>query len=76
MPATSYFVTPTRMSEFRAGGLLALVPLSSLFLSGLGGLGGWLLSWAALATVGGASLLLTSASAFPGVLALVPVSAR
>ena len=73
MPATSYFVTPTRMWEFGAGGLLALVPLNSPFLGGLGALGGSLLSWVALATIGGAALLLTSASAFPGALALVPV---
>jgi SGNH domain (fused to AT3 domains) len=70
LSATAYFVTPTRMWEFGAGGLLALVPLNTRLLSGRAGS---LISWVGLATIGAAALFLTSASAFPGVLALVPV---
>lgn len=68
VPASAYFVTPTRMWEFGAGGLLAVsgarTPRAAL---GSG------LSWAGLAAIGISSVLLNGRSPFPGLLALVPV---
>ncbi|MEA2195252.1 MAG: hypothetical protein QOG42_1686, partial [Solirubrobacteraceae bacterium] len=69
-PAAAYFVTPTRAWEFGAGGLLALL-----------GARAWqmpdpvraLLSWAGLGAVLYASIAYTTATAFPGSAALVPV---
>ncbi|WP_167762229.1 acyltransferase family protein [Blastococcus sp. CT_GayMR20] len=70
MPASAYFVTPTRMWEFAAGGLLAFVPTviaenrrtqrSLLSLTGFVAI-----AWAAVTFNG--------ATAFPGSAALLPV---
>jgi peptidoglycan/LPS O-acetylase OafA/YrhL len=71
--ASAYFVTPTRAWEFAAGGLLALAPAavtgtvwSAVWLRTLAG-------WMGLGAIVASALLLSSASAFPGWIALVPV---
>lgn len=67
IPVEAYFVTPTRMWEFGAGGLLAFAGLRAPS-------GGWAVatSWAGLVAIGGSSLTLTGDSPFPGWLAAVP----
>ena len=68
--AAAYFVTTTRMWELGAGGLLAMLPerVDRLLRSQ-----GWL-GWAGLAAVLASAFALRGTSAFPGALALLPVS--
>jgi hypothetical protein len=67
--ARSYFETPTRVWEFAAGSLVALIFLGRQY----GGRLSSLLGWAALATIAVSSLRFSSATSFPGWVALFPV---
>jgi peptidoglycan/LPS O-acetylase OafA/YrhL len=67
-PAAAYFVTPTRVWELAAGGLLALLPVVAGAERRRA-----LLSWAGLAAIAAAVLLFDAGTAFPGVAALLPV---
>jgi peptidoglycan/LPS O-acetylase OafA/YrhL len=69
-PSAAYFVTTTRMWELGAGGLLALVPERW---SQRVGRQGWL-GWAGLALVVASPFVLRGTTAFPGALALLPVT--
>lgn len=71
--ASAYFITPTRVWEFAAGGMLAFAPLlaetRAARLS-------WLrlaAAWAGLALIGYAAVRFNGATVFPGVIALAPV---
>lgn len=68
-PAQAYFVTPTRIWEFAAGGLLALIMGSTQFTGRWGNLLGWL----GLFMVLGAAALYDDQTPFPGWTALLPV---
>jgi peptidoglycan/LPS O-acetylase OafA/YrhL len=68
--AAAYFLTTTRMWELGAGGVLAMLPERvNRVLRGQGWLG-----WAGLAAVLTSAFALRGTSAFPGALALLPVS--
>ena len=69
-PAEAYLVTPTRAWEFAAGGLLAVVAARqrSSVATGVVGLLGW-------AGIVASAVVYTSATAFPGYAALLPVIA-
>jgi peptidoglycan/LPS O-acetylase OafA/YrhL len=68
--AAAYFLTTTRIWELGAGGVLAMLPERvDRVLSRQGWLG-----WAGLAAVLASAFALRGTSAFPGVLALLPVS--
>jgi peptidoglycan/LPS O-acetylase OafA/YrhL len=66
--AQAYFVTPTRFWEFAAGGLLAMLPLSSMpdRLQNL-------LGWSGITMIVVASVIYTGQTPFPGYTALLPV---
>ena len=68
-PQAAYFVTPTRVWEFGAGALLALLPpvdrAPALFHS--------VLSWVGLGAIAVAAIAYSSTTAFPGHAALLPV---
>ncbi len=68
-PAQAYFVTPTRIWEFAAGGLLALIMGASQFT----GRWGNLLGWAGLVMVLASAVLYDDQTPFPGWTALLPV---
>lgn len=70
VPATAYFVTPTRVWEFAAGGVLAVLGVGCSPGSRLAPL----LSWAGLAGIAVAAIGFTGASPFPGWIALLPVA--
>lgn len=76
-PAAAYFVTPTRIWELGAGALLALWLTDRGARDGIGSrapsAGPVLLRWGGVVAVLGSAVLLSSASPFPGHLALVPV---
>ena len=80
VPASAYFVTPTRVWELGIGGLLAVflsrrafgrmseteaVPLPPAARAALG--------WAGIAAIGASAILYSPATAFPGYAALLPV---
>jgi peptidoglycan/LPS O-acetylase OafA/YrhL len=68
-PAAAYFVTPTRVWEFGAGGLLALLGARAQPPD-------WaraLLSWAGLGAVAYAAISYSTDTAFPGSAAVIPV---
>lgn len=69
-PAAAYFITPTRAWEFGAGGLLALVGARATLPDPLRAL----LSWAGLAAVVYAAVAYSTATAFPGWAAAIPVA--
>jgi peptidoglycan/LPS O-acetylase OafA/YrhL len=68
-PAAAYFVTPTRMWELGAGGLLALAPHRDRPRSAACSA----LSWLGLAAIAIAAATFSAATTFPGYAALVPV---
>jgi peptidoglycan/LPS O-acetylase OafA/YrhL len=68
-PAAAYFVTPTRAWEFGAGGLLALLGARAQLPDGARAA----LSWAGLATIAYSAAFYSTATAFPGWAAAVPV---
>jgi peptidoglycan/LPS O-acetylase OafA/YrhL len=67
--ARAYFVTPTRVWEFAAGSLVALTFLGRQYI----GLRSSLLAWTGLATIVVSSFWFSSATPFPGWVALFPV---
>ena len=67
--ATAYFVTPTRVWEFVAGGLIALVGVGGLRSQAVRGLLGWL----GIAAILVAGFAFDGRSLFPGWIALLPV---
>ncbi|TQL03662.1 acyltransferase family protein [Cellulomonas sp. SLBN-39] len=69
-PAAAYFVTPARVWQFAAGGLLALVVPEPP--GGLHRLRG-VVQWAGWAAIGSAVMLLGPTTPFPGYAALLPV---
>jgi peptidoglycan/LPS O-acetylase OafA/YrhL len=68
-PAAAYFITPTRIWELGAGGLLALLPAR---LAERLGRQGWL-GWTGLVMAVASAFVLRGTLAFPGVIALLPV---
>ncbi|MFC7242467.1 acyltransferase family protein [Catellatospora aurea] len=62
-PKQAYFITPTRVWEFAAGALCALVTVKARAVWG----------WLGLAAVLASAVLYTKATAFPGYAALLPV---
>jgi peptidoglycan/LPS O-acetylase OafA/YrhL len=68
-PAAAYFVTPCRMWELGAGGLLALVPGRDMPRSAARSA----LSWMGLVAIGVAALAFSASTSFPGYAALLPV---
>jgi peptidoglycan/LPS O-acetylase OafA/YrhL len=66
-PSAAYFVTTTRVWEFAAGSLLALLhrPIPRSFAAPM--------AWAGLAMIVGAGISYSEASSFPGYVAAVPV---
>ncbi|MCU1412359.1 MAG: hypothetical protein JWR04_3066 [Rhodoglobus sp.] len=69
-PAVAYFVTPTRLWELAAGGLLAVL-LPSLPRLGAGVRAG--AAWAGILLIAVSALVFTQSTPFPGVAALLPV---
>jgi peptidoglycan/LPS O-acetylase OafA/YrhL len=72
-PAAAYFVTPTRIWELGAGGLLAVWATGARGLSSSGSPLRSALAWAGLAAITVAAVRYSAATPFPGWLALVPV---
>ncbi|MET1033900.1 MAG: acyltransferase family protein [Arthrobacter sp.] len=68
--AQAYFVTPTRIWEFAAGALAALVLQGRQFT----GRAGNVLGWAGLAAVLASAVLYSSATPFPGYAAILPIA--
>jgi peptidoglycan/LPS O-acetylase OafA/YrhL len=69
-PASAYFVTPTRMWELAAGGLVAVFPTAFARLSAPAA---GLLAWVGIGGVVAAAVLYDGSVPFPGVAALLPV---
>ncbi|CAN5131247.1 acyltransferase family protein [soil metagenome] len=69
-PAVAYFVTPTRLWELAAGGLLAVL-LPSLPRLGAGVRA--VAAWAGILLIALSAVLFTSSTPFPGLAALLPV---
>lgn len=70
-PAAAYFVTPTRIWELGAGGLLAV--WAARRATGSAAPGRTVLAWTGLAMIAAAALLFDTGTAFPGWWALLPV---
>jgi peptidoglycan/LPS O-acetylase OafA/YrhL len=68
-PSVAYYATPTRAWEFGAGGLLALLSGRAVARPIVGGV----LSWVGLAAIVVSALVYTERTAFPGLVALLPV---
>jgi len=68
-PAAAYFVTPARLWELAAGGLLA----STVGEFRLSVAGAATVAWLGLVAIGASAVALTSATAFPGWIAVVPI---
>ena len=68
--ATAYFVTPTRVWEFAAGALVALIFLDRQF----GGRRASLLAWAGLVLIAVSAFVYDGATPFPGWTAALPVA--
>ena len=70
-PGSAYFITPTRMWELAAGGLIAtLAPLATTRLNQAANA---VLAWAGVAAIVIAGLTFTDATPFPGYAAALPV---
>lgn len=67
--AQAYFVTPTRLWEFAAGGLLAMLPAATALPHRTRNL----LGWAGVACIVVAAFTFSGDTAFPGYTALLPV---
>ncbi|MBT1001394.1 acyltransferase [Paenarthrobacter sp. DKR-5] len=70
MPSVAYFVTQTRVWEFAAGALVALVFLDRRF-PGVPATAG---AWLGVALIAGSAVFFTAATPFPGWTALLPVA--
>ncbi|KQO99450.1 acyltransferase family protein [Leifsonia sp. Leaf264] len=70
-PASAYFVTTTRVWEFAAGGLLAMI--APVPFAGAAAVR-TLVQWVGWAMIGSALVFFTAATPFPGVAALLPVA--
>ncbi len=70
-PAAAYFVTPARLWELAAGGLVAVLAMNPRFKLGVAPAG--VLAWVGLAGIALTGLLLHSSVPFPGWIAVVPV---
>ncbi len=68
-PSVAYFVTPTRVWEFAAGGLAALIFNGRQYSGPLA----TALAWAGMALIGYAAVTFDSATPFPGWWAMLPV---
>lgn len=68
-PAAAYFVTPTRVWEFAAGALVALVFVDRQFTGALA----TVLAWLGLGGIVASAILYSSQTLFPGYTALLPV---
>ena len=68
-PSVAYFVTPTRVWEFAAGGLAALIFNGRQYSGRLA----TALAWAGVALIAYAALTFDSATSFPGWTAMLPV---
>lgn len=68
--ATAYFVTQTRVWEFVFGAMVSLLPIGVLR-----GRGAIVAGWAALAVIAGTGYVFSSATPFPGWVAVLPVGA-
>jgi len=68
-PAVAYFATPARLWEFAAGGLLGVLPL----FTAVGRRGRAALAWAGILIILVSAVLITPATPYPGVAALLPV---
>lgn len=68
--ARAYFVTPTRVWEFAAGSLVALLLLGRQFV----GARSTILAWTGMATIIVCSFTFSSATPFPGWVAILPVA--
>lgn len=69
VPAEAYFVTPTRAWEFALGALLAFIPALATARDSLR----MLIAGCGAAMIVASAILYTSASPFPGTIALLPV---
>lgn len=68
--SVAYFITPTRVWEFAAGGLVALVFAERQF----GGKRGTASAWAGLVLIAGSAVFYHGATPFPGWTAAIPVA--
>lgn len=69
-PSVAYFATPTRVWEFAAGALVALLFLGRQFTGALASAGAWL----GLALIAFSAVTYSAATPFPGWTALIPVA--
>lgn len=69
-PAAAYFVTPTRVWEFSAGSLVALIFIDRRVKGRLGAV----LVWVGLTAIISSSIAYSSTTPFPGYTALLPVA--
>ena len=73
-PSSAYFITPTRVWEFAAGGLLVFAPaLSSRLSTRAEGAIRITIAWVGLLLILGSAVLFDADTLFPGYLALIPV---
>lgn len=70
-PAMAYFVTPTRMWELLAGGVVALFALPDWLRGALARAG---LAWLGIAGIAAAFLVIKPNDSFPGYVALLPIA--
>lgn len=68
-PAQAYFATPTRVWEFAAGALVALLCQGKQYTGGLANL----IGWAGVGAIVAVAVIYSDATAFPGYTALLPV---
>jgi peptidoglycan/LPS O-acetylase OafA/YrhL len=71
-PASAYFITPTRVWELAAGGLVATLPSLEAFQVSRRAVDG--LAWTGLAMLLAAGVLFSGTTPFPGVAAVLPVA--
>ncbi len=71
LPGPAYFITPTRVWEFAAGGVLAAVPGVAARIGGTAVRAA--LSWLGVVLIVGAAMSFSGSTVFPGWAALVPV---
>ena len=72
--ASAYFITPTRAWEFAAGALVAFLPTWRLAYARYSTAVHLVLGWGGILLIGAAALTFDEDTAFPGFLALIPVT--